>query len=162
MIRITKQADYGIILMMQMARQPEAVLSTPDLAETTELPGPMVGKILKALTRAGLLASKRGAQGGYSLIREPAQISLAEMIVALDGPISMTECLDDRCSCIREGSCPSRSHWHWINNALQQALQGVSLLDLLNPAPPAFSPSAFAPSTLLPSQLLAQPPVPER
>ena len=156
MIRITKQADYGIILMMQMARTPEAVLSTPDLTETTDLPGPMVGKILKALTRAGLLASKRGAQGGYSLIREPDQISLAEMIVALDGPISMTECLDDRCTCVREGSCPSRGHWHWINNALQQALEGVSLLDLLSPAPPA-----FAPSTLLPSQLMAKLPLPK-
>ncbi len=134
MIRITKQADYGIILLLRLAREPDALRSTSDLARDTRLPVPMAGKILKSLSRDGLLDSKRGAQGGYSLAREPEQITVADIVTALDGPIAVADCLDEACGCERQDGCPSHHHWRWINGAIQRALASVSLADMLRPS----------------------------
>ena len=135
MIRITKQADYGIILLLRLARDPGSLRSATDLAEATALPAPMAGKILKALAREGLLSSKRGAQGGYSLARLPEAISVADIVSALDGPIAITDCLDEACGCERRPDCPTHGHWRWINGAIQTALASVNLADMLAPAP---------------------------
>lgn len=135
MIRITKQADYGIILLLRLARDPGTVRSANDLAEATALPAPMAGKILKSLAREGLLSSKRGAQGGYRLARPPEAISVADIVSALDGPIAVTDCLDEACGCERRPDCPTHGHWRWINGAIQSALDSVSLAAMLEPAP---------------------------
>ena len=79
MIRITRETDYGIVLMASMARNSDQSFSAATLAKEGRLPLPMVSKILKALARAGLLLSQRGARGGYCLARAPEDISAAEM-----------------------------------------------------------------------------------
>ena len=137
MLRITRQTDYGIVLLTRFALgRTGEVRNAPDLAHEAGLPAPMVSKILKILVRAGLLSSQRGAAGGYRLARPPSAISVAEIVTALEGPIAMTECLTgDAGCCAIEGSCPSRPNWARINQAISTALQDVHLTDMLPPLP---------------------------
>lgn len=134
MIRITKQTDYGIVLLSQMANEPGCLYTAPDLAEETQLPVPMVSKILKLLARHGLLDSHRGANGGYALSRPAEQIRISEVITVLEGPIAMTECIDDGPGeCNQEPVCPMRSNWQVINRAVRRALDGISLAEMARP-----------------------------
>src|SRR5262245_27832577 len=108
MIRMTRLTDYAIVLLAYCARHPERPLhSTRDLAEEAHLPMPTVGKILKLLARKGLLVSHRGVRGGYVLSKPADQITVAEIIGALEGPIAITECSHDAPgSCALESRCP--------------------------------------------------------
>ena len=136
MLRMTKQADYGIVLLTHMAIVGEERFTASDLASGTRLPSPTVSKILKQLTREGLLVSHRGVKGGYSLARAPEKISVAEMITALDGPIAFTECIDDVPGvCSQESVCRLRNHWQVINDAVRGALEEISLAQLAGPTP---------------------------
>lgn len=131
MLRMTKQADYGIVLLSEMATLPQHRFTAPELAHETHLPLPMVSKILKILSRTGILLSHRGAKGGYSLAAPPQELSVARLIAALDGPISFTECDDHTIGlCSQEASCRIRNNWQQINHAVRSALEGISLLDL--------------------------------
>ena len=137
MLRMTKQADYGIVLMTVMANRDGELHTAPELATETGIPAPTVSKVLKLLVREGLLDSQRGVKGGYALARQPHDISVAEMISALDGPIAFTECVEDSPGvCSQEDSCHLRGHWQHINRVVRDALSGVSLEQLsLPPAP---------------------------
>ena len=131
MLRMTKQADYGIVLMSHLAGQPENRFAASELATETGLPLPTVSKILKQLCREGLLISHRGVKGGYCLSRDPQDINVAEMISVLDGPIAFTECIEDTPgSCSQEDSCNLRANWQRINLAVRGALEEISLFDL--------------------------------
>ena len=136
MLRMTKQTDYGIVLMTHLAGDPEVQHSAPELASALLIPLPMVSKILKTLARDGLLASHRGVRGGYSLARSPAAISVAHIVNALEGPIAMTECVEERHvhDCVREPICAVRTHWQHINRAVREALENISLADMTQPA----------------------------
>lgn len=136
MIRITKQTDYGIVLLTHLAAQPERQLNAPELAAETQLPVPMVSKILKLLVREGLLLSHRGVKGGYSLARLPGEITMAEIIAALEGPIAITECIDVSSDCSHERLCPVRSNWQRINAAVRGALEGITLAEMTTPLSP--------------------------
>ncbi len=130
MIRMTKMTDYAIVLMTECARHSERAIHTArDLAEDSQVPLPTVGKILKLLAKKGLLTSHRGVKGGYSLTRRPSSISVAEVIIAMEGPISLTECISDLPGrCDMEHRCPVHSNWQRINEAVRAAL-GVITLD---------------------------------
>lgn len=135
MIRITRETDYGILLMTGLAQsQPRSAAA---LAQQRQLPLPMVSKILKALTRAGLLHSQRGVQGGYSLARPAGEISAADIISALEGPLAITECsADAHEGCARQEHCEVSGHWPRINQAIYTALQSISLAEMSRPEPP--------------------------
>ncbi len=136
MIRITRETDYGVRLMAFMARDADQFYSAASLAEQNRLSLPMVSKILKTLSRAGLLDSQRGARGGYSLARAPGEISAAEIIGVLEGPIALTDCSPGAVSgCVHQDHCNVSNHWHRINRAVLQALDDISLLDLSLPPP---------------------------
>jgi len=131
MLRITKQSDYGIVLMTLFAGAGGGrVHSTRDLAAGAKLPLPTVSKILKALARAGLLQSHRGVKGGYRLARDPAEISVEEIIRALEGPIAITECIDGPNECEIERTCPVRTNWQRINGAVTDALAAIRLSEM--------------------------------
>jgi FeS assembly SUF system regulator len=159
MFRLSKTTDYGIVLMAQLANHASAInearpvdptdrsgdscskwpralapQNARELAESSDLPVPMVSKILKALTKEGLLISQRGSKGGYSLARSPEQISAAEMISALDGPIGLTECAVHPGQCVQEPSCQVREPWKRINAVVHHALNSVTLAELAQPA----------------------------
>lgn len=137
MIRITRLTDYGIVLLTYVATRPEGrIHNVPDLAAEANLPLPTVGKILKVLARKGLLVSHRGAKGGYSLSRPPAEITLAQIVAALDGPIAITECSSDphnRCEIML--TCPARSNLQRINQAVLTALENITLAEMTRPLP---------------------------
>jgi FeS assembly SUF system regulator len=135
MIRITKQTDYGIVLLTHLAASAGRHFNAPELAAETHLPLPMVSKILKVLAREGLLLSHRGVKGGYSLARPPQEISMAEIIGALEGPIALTECIDDHSGCSHESLCRVRGNWQRINTAVRDALTGISLAEMVRPLP---------------------------
>lgn len=139
MIRITKLTDYGIVLMSHLATSPERRFNAPELAHETRLPQPMVSKILKKLTRAGLLVSHRGVHGGYGLARPAADITVTEILTALEGPIALTECSDHLVGiCSTEPFCPVSRNWRRINRAIAEALSGITLAEMRHThTPPA-------------------------
>ena len=139
MIRLSKLADYGIVIMTHLAREPGRQQATPEIAAATSVPQPMAGKILKVLARADLLASHRGSRGGYGLARDPHSITVAEIIEALDGPIALTECIEAATSeCKIELLCPARTNWQRINDAIRMALSGITLAEMAHAVPAAF------------------------
>lgn len=132
MFRLNKLTDYGIVLMASIAHHPE-LQNARDLSAASQLPLPTVSKLLKALSHCGLLVSHRGAKGGYSLSRSPKQISVAEIIDALEGPIGFTECSVVAGTCDLEPSCAVRSNSKIISLALRGALENLTLGDLMQP-----------------------------
>lgn len=138
MIRITRMTDYGIILLSFFARSEEGSVQTArDLAAEASLPLPTVNKVLKTLTRHGLLLSHRGVKGGYSLARGATEITVAEIIRATEGPVAMTECtVEGPGGCSQEPECPVSSAWQRINGAIQEALGRITLAEMSRPMPP--------------------------
>ena len=136
MIRITRQTDYGILLLSQMAAHPVAEVHTAkDAARQSGLPLPMASKILKALAREGLLRSHRGVKGGYRLAVAPERISIAAVIQALEGPFGITECSYNPGRCEQESSCPVRTNWQRISVAVRDALDRIPLSEMALPRP---------------------------
>jgi len=140
MIRMSKLTDYGFVVLSRFTEHGHAELvNARDLSVETGLPLPTVSKLLKVLTRHGLLVAHRGVKGGYSLAREAGSISATEVIEALEGPIAFTDCTspDSDNGCAIEDQCPNKSHWHQITQVVRSALQQVSLQELARvEAPP--------------------------
>ena len=134
MIKLSRLADYGVILMVQLARMPVQLTTAADLAEATGLPSPTVSKLLKQLSRANMLESYRGSNGGYVISRAPSEISVADIVSAVEGPIALTECMTtEGVVCEIEALCPTRTNWRQINEALVNALSDVTLADMSKP-----------------------------
>ena len=131
MLRISKLTDYGTVLLANLAVHHGAVCSAADVAAATGIALPTVSKILKSLARSGLVTSTRGANGGYQLSRSPRDISAADIIDALEGPVSITECSGSNRRCEHEGVCSVGGAWQRVNIAIRRALDDVSLSDLL-------------------------------
>jgi FeS assembly SUF system regulator len=141
MIRMSKQSDYGIVLLTQFAARSESTtLTARELAEAAEMSQPSVSKVLKVLARAGFLASHRGVNGGYNLARHPRDISVAEVITATEGGIAMTECVSAPGDCEQEPTCRVRANWRKINDAVVYALSEVTLADMVHPLSHGFVP----------------------
>ena len=140
MLRLSREADYGIVLMSRIARDTDDTaleesgrepITTRDLAEESRITLPMVSKILKRLTRQGLLQSQRGAKGGYGLARPASAISVAEIIIAIEGPIGLTVCVDHiPGECDRESLCMVRDNFHLINQRVFETLSRISLTEM--------------------------------
>lgn len=141
MFRLSKITDYGIVILAhlaQLSREEEAAGLAPahnarELAGATSLPVPVVSKVLKGLARGGVLEGLRGSKGGYRLACRPEDISVADMVAALEGPVAMTECAASAALCEHEGSCAVKGPWQVINRVVQSALEGVTLADLIDP-----------------------------
>ncbi|MDH3472349.1 MAG: SUF system Fe-S cluster assembly regulator [Rhodospirillales bacterium] len=131
MFRLNRLTDYAVVVMAQMAQRRDLVRTAPRIAEETGVPLPTVAKILNALTRGSLVASQRGAAGGYTLSRPAEQITVAEIIQALEGPIALTACVDGAPGqCEVESLCPMRGNWDKVNKAIRGALGEVTLADM--------------------------------
>lgn len=134
MIRISKLTDYGILVLTALMEAGPVAVSASELAGRTAVPEPTVGKILRRLTRAGILTSTRGARGGYSLARAAEAISVAEIIEAFEGPIALTECLSSETpTCDVEPICTTRANWDRINRAIRRALEEIPLAEMARP-----------------------------
>lgn len=132
MIKISRMADYGVLILAELAREPEALRTASGLSEATGLPEPTVAKILKTLTGANILRSARGVNGGYLLREAPDRISVASIVTALDGPICLTACADgSEGSCAVGESCSLKGRWTGVNELIKSALEAMSLAELL-------------------------------
>ncbi len=131
MLRISKLTDYGTVVLAHLAANGDSVRSASDVATATGLSPPTVSKLLKVLARSGLVTSRRGVSGGYTLSRSPNDISAADVIDALEGPVAITECSSSDSHCEHEGVCSVGGAWQRINIAMRRALDDISLSDLL-------------------------------
>jgi FeS assembly SUF system regulator len=133
MLRISKLTDYAILIMVELSRDGET-LSAQSLAERVRVEVPTASKVLKLLSGSGLLESFRGPSGGYRVARKAGEISVAEVIAAIEGPIAMTECSIEEGLCSQEQNCDLRGNWQRISLAVADALQQVSLAEMASPA----------------------------
>jgi FeS assembly SUF system regulator len=131
-MRLSHLADYAVVLMTAAARRPAgARLSATELAQETGVPLPTAQKLMGQLTARGLLSSARGASGGFALTRAPADISLADIVEAVEGPIALTMCSDSsNHECILDKHCRVKPHIGIVGNAVRGALGAVSLTEL--------------------------------
>jgi FeS assembly SUF system regulator len=136
MFRVSRLTDYATVVMTCIATHPDDVLSTAQIAEEAHLELPTVSKLLKSLGHAGLVESFRGVNGGYRLARPANEISVADIVEAMEGPLGMTECSMSAGHCEREKQCGVRGSWQRINNVLDNALRSMSLADMSQPAAP--------------------------
>ena len=132
MIKLSKLTDYAVIILGRMAQEDAKLQTASGLSEKTALPEPTVAKVLKLLARGGLIASTRGVNGGYTLARTPSAINMADVIVALEGPVQLTSCVsgDDEC-CSHSPNCSMKGKWNPVNDAMQKALENVSLAQMI-------------------------------
>jgi FeS assembly SUF system regulator len=135
-LRISRLTDYGTVVLGHLAGQASSRKSAAEVAANTGLGLPTVSKILKSLAKANLVVSTRGAHGGYHLSRDPALISAAAVIDALEGPVSITECSASDSHCDFAAVCTVGGAWQRINVAIRQALDDISLSDLLRSQSP--------------------------
>jgi FeS assembly SUF system regulator len=146
MVRMSKLTDYAIVLLTLLAGDESATPhNAREVAGWAHLPFPVVSKILKALARAGLLVSHRGAKGGYALARPPGEISVAEAIRAMEGPIALIECAAGPGHCQQESTCNIRSPWQRVNDLIRDHLEQVPLTELLPGAAARPEPRRIAP-----------------
>jgi FeS assembly SUF system regulator len=123
--------DYGTVVLAHLAHDEAELASASEVAAATGLGPPTVSKLLKSLGKAGLVTSTRGSQGGYRLARDAREISAADVIDALEGPVSITECSATDSHCDYESVCTVGGAWQRINVAIRRSLNEVSLADLL-------------------------------
>lgn len=139
MLKLSRLTDYAVVVLGRLAEAP--LQNAPGLALRTGLAEPTVAKVLKILAQARLVEGLRGARGGYRLARPLAEIRLSEVVVAFDGPIALTACVDGGSgSCDSEHLCPVRGRWDPVNEAIRQALASISVAELASPPNPFMSP----------------------
>lgn len=124
MLRITRLTDYGFMLLAEMCGKGDVLFNAKDLSESLTIPLPTVSKVLKVLSQGGLLESHQGSRGGYRLARSAEDISAAEIIEVLEGPVSLTEC------CVTDGcdrNCAVSKSWQKVNVIIVENLRSVTL-----------------------------------
>ncbi len=139
MFRISKLADYSTVVMAYLARRPDVLHNARDITDHTHIALPTVSKILKLLARGELLTSHRGMNGGYSLARPAEEISIAAIIKAIEGDLGLTECAYQESHCSIESLCSIRSNWQFISQVVGDALEQVTLAQLISRTPMDFN-----------------------
>jgi FeS assembly SUF system regulator len=131
MFKFNKLTDYAMVVLIDIACA-DARRSAHQVSDHTGLPLPTVAKLMKNLCRAGLVESQRGAAGGYSLGRAQTEITVADVIQAVEGPIALTACADTSDEeCGMENSCPVQGKWNRVNTAVRAALSQVTLAEMV-------------------------------
>jgi FeS assembly SUF system regulator len=132
MIRISRLADYGVVLMCEMSLSQGDTHSAHSLSEKTSMSESAIMKILKLLVKSNLLDSIRGPKGGYVVKKDPKDISVLDVVNAIDGPVAVTICSHDSYeSCEFKAACAAERGWVNINNALKTTLSGFTIADFL-------------------------------
>lgn len=139
-MRLSSLADYAVVMMAAAARRcgETCRLNATTLAADTGLPLPTVQKLVSKLSAAGLIESARGTGGGFRLARPAAAITVADIVEAIEGPITLTACVDSgKHDCCVQETCRVKPHWNAVNGAVKGALAGITLSQLsADPVPP--------------------------
>ncbi len=126
-MQITRQADYALRAMLYLAQlAPNVRAATSQIAEEQSIPPSFLAKIISQLSIAGLIHTSRGARGGVSLARQPEDISILEVVEAIDGPISLNECCVDAEACPFGEKCPLRPLWCEAQSGLVEKLKSTT------------------------------------
>jgi len=134
MLRLTKKADYGLMAVKFLAERPDTPsLSAKDIAEAYGIPSQLLAKILQRLTKAGLLRSHAGTNGGYALSRAPESITAFEVIGAIDGPLFITSCATGPRACDLTDSCTIKEPLRKVNESIADVLKALRVSDLCEP-----------------------------
>jgi FeS assembly SUF system regulator len=133
MLKMGKLTDYATVIMSFLAQNPGEVHAASELANVVGISAQTALKVLKTLAKAGLLQSQRGTKGGYQLTRQAHQISMADILQAMEGPIGLTECGSKPGACVRESQCSVKTNWQRISQAVSEALSKVSLAEMATP-----------------------------
>jgi FeS assembly SUF system regulator len=133
MLKISKLTDYALLVMGHLAKEPETLMSATTLAESLHLPATTVSKILKMLAEAELVTSVRGAEGGYLLAKYAGEITVADVISAMEGDLALTECCESVDSCTINSTCTMRDNWRKINKAVHSMLASLTIIDMTKP-----------------------------
>lgn len=129
-MRLSNLADYAVVMLAAAARKGDGRLNASLLAEETGIPLPTAQKLVGRLATAGLIVSSRGTGGGFRLARCAAEISLADIVEAVEGPIAMTACSEGRTDCALDAHCRVKPHMGVVGTAVRGALGAVSLTEL--------------------------------
>lgn len=138
MLSLTKKTDYALIAMSRLAANPKAVFSAREIAQDFHVPLPLLMNVLKKLCASGLVRSVRGARGGYSLARPAAEVTLADLIVALEGPMKLAQCSSAKGDdgngpphgCRLGESCPIQGPLQRVHERLRDFLENVTLAEI--------------------------------
>ncbi|MBM3179971.1 MAG: Rrf2 family transcriptional regulator [Chloroflexi bacterium] len=130
-MQITRQADYAVRAVLYLAHNGDQRTATSMIAEKQRIPPSFLAKIVSQLSIAGLLHTSRGARGGVSLARAPHEITLLEVIEAIDGPIQLNECVGDTGACSFDDDCPLRPVWCDAQEQLVNKLKGTNFADMI-------------------------------
>lgn len=133
MLKLSKLTDYATVILSYMAKDHMNMHAAIEISEVTGITLPTVSKILKLLVKASVLTSVRGAKGGYLLARAPEKITVATVISALEGPIALTECSSSHKNCEQATGCEIQGNWGLINQKIFNALESVTLADMVLP-----------------------------
>jgi Rrf2 family protein len=132
-LRLTNAADYAIRSMIYIASLPEdRVVLRSEVAEAQRIPPSFMAKILRGLVRAGLLRSSRGVHGGFTLARSAAEINLLEVVEAIEGPLSLTDCVPDPEACQHAANCPANAVWARVQHQIGHVLRKTTLEALVS------------------------------
>lgn len=131
MFRLGRLTEYAVRVLGGLSQQ-DTRMSALQIAEATGLEQPTVSKILKKLAHTGLVQSTRGAHGGYELLKETSEISIAEIISVMEGPVALTDCVIHNGVCEQSGECGLRPNWARLSQAVEEALHSMSLAEMLN------------------------------
>ena len=132
MLRITKMTDYAILVIGELAKG-RTIASATTLAASLHLNVPTVSKVLKILSAAGFVRAIRGAEGGYCLNNGASDITLADIVTAMDGKLAMTECCEQDGLCTIDSFCVFKENWKKINKAMHALLSQWTIKDMLTP-----------------------------
>jgi Rrf2 family protein len=149
MLRLSKKADYALIAMKHLAIRPDAAsASAREIAEQYDIPIELMAKVLQRLARRGLVTSHQGTRGGYRLSRPPSVISVADIIQAIEGPLTVTACSTEAENCEQYSKCNVRDPLWRIRERIVSALTTCSLQEVCSeaaqlPMPEVASPMAF-------------------
>ena len=132
-MEISRRTDYGVRVIIDLAALPEdSRASTGDIAERQNIPAPFLAKIISQLSLSGLVSTYRGSGGGVSLARPASEISLLQVIEALDGPLRLNRCAIEPDACPRNGHCPVHHIWAKAQTDLTSLLGGTTFDDLVS------------------------------
>lgn len=132
MLRFSKKADYALIALADLASRPDGASSSArEIAERYNIPVELMAKVLQRLVRMGMVASHQGTRGGYHLARDAAQISVADVIQGIDGPVLVTACSDEDESCDQYATCNVRDPLWRLKDSIVQLLATFTVNELV-------------------------------
>lgn len=135
MLQLTRDGEYAVRAVLYLASQPEGRISlVNEISEAQDVPRSYLSKIMQHLTKSGLIRSRRGAKGGFSLARPAEEITLRETIEAIEGPINLNVCLIKKGECSRDEVCPVHPIWKEAQRKLFEILDSKTMADLVKDA----------------------------